>query len=82
MSITCTHTCTNFWESLGFVVYVWQYWSDNKMFARSLQTTKSLLFCIKKAPLSSSDNRAKTMGGIGLEPTTSCVSSRRSSQLS
>jgi hypothetical protein len=37
---------------------------------------------IKIAPMSPSDIGAIQMGGIGLEPTTSCVSSRRSSQLS
>ena len=36
----------------------------------------------KKASLSAIDNKVLEMGGTGLEPVTSCVSSRRSSQLS
>jgi integrase len=36
----------------------------------------------KKTSLSPIDNKVLKMGGIGLEPTTSCVSSRRSNQLS
>jgi len=37
---------------------------------------------MKKTPLSPPDNGANVLGGTGLEPVTSCVSSRRSSQLS
>ena len=38
--------------------------------------------CTKKARKSSPDHRAHQLGRTGLEPVTSCVSSRRSSQLS
>ena len=36
----------------------------------------------KKSPIDIICQQDKNVGGIGLEPTTSCVSSRRSSQLS
>ena len=64
-----------------------QYQLGLGMVSRSMNTDTARTqinrpFGIKKALLSAVDNRAKTMGGTGLEPVTSCVSSRRSSRLS
>ncbi len=50
------------------------------MCPKLLTTSKNLPLGIKKALLSSVDNRTKAIGVIGFEPTASCSQSRRSSQ--
>ena len=50
------------------------------MCLKLLRTSKNLPLGIKKALLSSVDNRTKAIGVIGFEPTASCSQSRRSSQ--
>ena len=70
---TCTHTCTDFWKYLLFLVFCWQYGSQREMYLAQLKTLKNRLSDIKKAPLSAVDNRVKSMGDTGLEPVTSCV---------
>ncbi|MHC4146521.1 MAG: hypothetical protein ACYSUD_17300, partial [Planctomycetota bacterium] len=57
--ITCTHTCTHFWNYLSFSVICWQCTSQREVYLDLSKVNKKRLSGIKKALFSSFDNREK-----------------------